>query len=84
MIESEDRLADLSWYLVVLGFIAAIGGAALILLLDRISYRDFFINADALGWKLVMGGGASYFVGRGIYYYRRFRKKAGGHDEGYD
>lgn len=82
-LDEKDALATLSWYLVFCG-IMAIVLAAVCLYLDRTGSREFFqhkdfaLNPNALGRMLLMAGIALYAAGRGIVYYRRFKKRASG------
>ena len=73
VLDQKEWLSELSWYLMVLGFVSILV-AGLCFYLVRIQYHDFFINATALGRYLLFGGITAYAVGRGITYYRRFRK----------
>jgi hypothetical protein len=76
----SDRLATLSWYLVVTGMVL-LGFAALCLYLDRTGYRDFFKHKDfalnplVLSRRLLVAGILSYAAGRIITYSRRFSKR---------
>ena len=72
----STALANLSWYLMAVGFLA-IAAAGLFLFLREIRYQDYVLNGAVLGRYLLMAGVASYFAGRIITYYRKFRKKAG-------
>ena len=72
--EKEDKLDLLSWYLVFFGFIV-LGLAGICLYLKQISYRDFYINGRVLGNYLLMLGICLYLSGRGIKYYKRYRRK---------
>ena len=77
-LDEKNRLDTLSWYLVVIGFMA-IAAAGLFLFLREIRYQDYVLNGVALGRYLLVIGGLSYVAGRILAYYRRFRKqKAGG------
>ena len=73
--EKEDRVDTFAWYLVVFGFIT-LGLAALCFYLRRISYRDFSLNGNVLGNYLLMVGICLYIGGRGIKYYKRYKRKA--------
>jgi hypothetical protein len=75
-----DRLATLSWYLVVTGMVL-LGFAALCLYLDRSGHQDFFKHKDfalnplVLSRRLLIAGILAYAAGRIITYSRRFRKR---------
>lgn len=81
--DGKDALATVSWYLVFCGILAIVL-AAICLYLDRTGSREFFhhgdfaLNPNALGRLLLMAGIALYAAGRGIVYYRRFKKRASG------
>ncbi len=72
--EKEDKLDLLSWYLVLFGFII-LGLAGVCLYMQRISYRDFYLNGRVLGNYLLMLGICLYMGGRSIKYYRKYRRK---------
>jgi len=73
----KNWVAGLSWYLLVLGFVAILL-AALCFFLYRnkpLTYNDFSINANVLGRYLLSFGLLSYIMGRGIQYVRRFKAR---------
>ncbi len=72
--QGKSKWAELSWYLVVFGFIA-IAVAGLCIYLQRIAYRDFTMNSVLLGRYFLMAGITMYLAGRGIAYYQRLKKK---------
>jgi hypothetical protein len=74
MIEQEQKLDTLGWYMVVFGFIV-LGLAGLCFYLKRISYRDFSLNGNVLGNYLLMVGICLYVGGRAIKYYQRYKRK---------
>ena len=74
-LHEEDRLDSLSWYLVVLGFISILL-SGLCFYLAQIRYRDYVLNATALGRYLLFAGILAYGVGRMISYYKRYRRRA--------
>jgi hypothetical protein len=73
-LNSQGKLDTLSWYLVVLGFVAILF-AALCIYLAQIRYRDYVLNARVLGGYLLGLGISLYAVGRGISYFRRFQRR---------
>ncbi len=73
----KNWAGELSWYLLILGFIAILL-AALCFFLYRnrpLTYNDFTINANVLGRYLLSFGVVCYVVGRTIQYVRRFKAR---------
>lgn len=79
-LDSKNTLDTVSWYLVVVGFLAIVA-AGLFFFLREIRYQDYVLNGVALGRYMLGAGVVSYFAGRALSYYRRFRKKKAG-DQG--
>ena len=79
-LDSKNGLDTLSWYLVVVGFLAIIA-AGLFFFLREIRYQDYVLNGVAMGRYLLGAGFLSYLAGRLLSYYRKFRKKKAG-DQG--
>ena len=68
---------DLSWYLLVLGFIAiVVAGLCFFLFRNHpLTYADFSIDANTLGKYLMILGLVSYIAGRAIYYSRKLKRR---------
>lgn len=79
-LDRASPLDTLSWYLVAIGFMAILA-AGLFLFLREIRYRDYVLNGLVFGRYLLAAGVISYFAGRILSYYRKYRKKKAG-DQG--
>jgi len=72
----KNWVDELSWYLLVLGFIAIlVAGLCFFLFRNRpLTYADFSIDANTLGKYLMMFGLACYVVGRVLHYSRKLKR----------
>ena len=70
-------LDELSWYLLVMGFIIIlIAGLCFFLFRNKpLTYADFSLDANVLGKYLLMAGLFCYVSGRGIHYFRKLKKR---------
>ena len=75
--KSKRWLDELSWYLLVMGFIAILtAGLCFFLYRNKpLTYADFSIDANTLGKCLLIAGLLSYVTGRVIHYIRRHQKR---------
>ena len=76
-LDQKNILDTVSWYLVVVGFLAILA-AGLFLFLREIRYQDYVLNGLVLGRYMLVAGMVSYFTGRILSYYRKYRKKKAG------
>ncbi len=76
----EDRVSSISWYLITSGIVALVL-AGICLWMGRtgatafFSHKDFSLNPVALARYLLLAGLVFYATGRGIAYWRRFKKR---------
>ena len=67
---------EIAWYLLVMGFIIILlSGLCFFLYKNKpLTYDDFSIDANTLGKYLLIAGLLCYVSGRGIHYFRKFKK----------
>jgi hypothetical protein len=77
LVAEKNWMDTLSWYLLVMGFLAILTGGLFFWLYRQGSLRhaDYVLNGNALGRYFLIGGVASYMVGRGLSHYRRIRRR---------
>ena len=76
LVPKKNWVDEVSWYLMVMGFIAILAaGLCFILFRHRpLRYEDFSLDANVLGKYLLLAGLMSYAIGRILYYIRRYRR----------